>query len=100
MTRALGHVGVWRSPVFTAEQARVLAQHIASRPGFELVGLMGYEAQIAGVGNRPHGNPARARVLDWMQHQSIAEIADRRGAVVQAVLTAERSARENRVIEF
>ncbi|RFA14098.1 alanine racemase [Subtercola boreus] len=85
VTRALGHVGVWRSPVFTAGQARVLAQHIVSRPGFELVGLMGYEAQIAGVGNRPRGNPARAGVLDWMQHRSIAEIADRRGAVVEAV---------------
>ena len=85
VTRALGHVGVWRSPVFTVDQARVLAQHIAARPGFELVGLMGYEAQIAGVGNRPRGNPARGKVLDWMQHRSIAEVADRRGAVVDAV---------------
>ncbi|WP_390623505.1 alanine racemase [Subtercola endophyticus] len=85
VTRALGHIGVWRSPVFTVDEARVLAQVIASRPGFTLVGLMGYEAQIAGVGNRPRGNPARARVLDWMQHQSIAELADRRGAVVRAV---------------
>ncbi|MEA9985720.1 amino acid deaminase/aldolase [Subtercola sp. RTI3] len=85
VTRALGHVGVWRSPVFTAGEARVLAQHIASRRGFELVGLMGYEAQIAGVGNRPRGNPARGRVLDWMQRRSIAELADRRGAVVAAV---------------
>ncbi|GAA0997167.1 type III PLP-dependent enzyme domain-containing protein [Subtercola frigoramans] len=85
VTRALGHIGVWRSPVFTVGQARVLAQAIAARPGFTLVGLMGYEAQIAGVGNRPRGNPARARVLDWMQHRSIAELADRRGAVVEAV---------------
>jgi D-serine deaminase-like pyridoxal phosphate-dependent protein len=85
VTRALGHIGVWRSPIFTVGEARVLAQLVASRPGFTLVGLMGYEAQIAGVGNRPRGNPARARVLDWMQHQSIAELADRRGAVVRAV---------------
>ncbi|MCU1476545.1 MAG: alanine racemase [Subtercola sp.] len=85
VTRALGHIGVWRSPIFTVGEARVLAQLVASRPGFTLVGLMGYEAQIAGVGNRPRGNPARAKVLDWMQHQSIAELADRRGAVVRAV---------------
>ncbi|WP_116418955.1 amino acid deaminase/aldolase [Subtercola boreus] len=85
VTRALGHVGVWRSPVFSVDAARVLAQHIAARPGFELVGLMGYEAQIAGVGNRPRGNPARGRVLDWMQHRSIAELEGRRGAVVEAV---------------
>ncbi|GGF27392.1 alanine racemase [Subtercola lobariae] len=85
VTRALGHIGVWRSPIFTVGEARTLAQVVESRPGFSLVGLMGYEAQIAGVGNRPKGNPARARVLDWMQHQSIAELADRRGAVVRAV---------------
>jgi D-serine deaminase-like pyridoxal phosphate-dependent protein len=81
----LGHVGAWRSPVFTPEQAAELARAIVKRPGFRLVGIMGYESQIAGVGNRPKGNPIRGRVVDWMQSRSIAELADRRGAVVAAV---------------
>ena len=85
VSRPLGHIGVWRSPVREVGQARRLAEAIARRPGFTLVGIMGYEAQIAGVGNRPRGNPARAVVLDWMQTQSVAELTDRRGAIVDAV---------------
>lgn len=84
-TRALGHVGVWRSPVRTVAQAAQLARHIVDRPGFTLVGIMGYEAQIAGVGNRPKNSPGRSLVLDWMQGKSIEELAERRGAVVDAV---------------
>jgi D-serine deaminase-like pyridoxal phosphate-dependent protein len=85
VTRALGHVGVWRSPVHEAVQARRIAEAIARRRGFTLVGIMGYEAQIAGVGNRPKGNPARAVVLDLMQSRSVAELTERRGDIVEAV---------------
>jgi D-serine deaminase-like pyridoxal phosphate-dependent protein len=47
------HLGVRRSPVHTADQAGELAAAIAARRGFALVGLMAYEAQIAGVGDAP-----------------------------------------------
>ncbi len=55
-----------------------------ARPGFELVGLMAYEAQIAGVGDDP---PSRLRGLGVrrMQRTSAAEIRERRAAVVAAV---------------
>jgi len=43
------HVGVRRSPVHSAAQAAALARRLAARPGFQLVGMMSYEAQIAGV---------------------------------------------------
>ena len=46
-------VGAKRSPVRTPEQAQALAREIVGRPGFELAALMGYEAHIAGVGDRP-----------------------------------------------
>ena len=85
VTKALGHVGVWRSPVREVAEARRIAEAVARRRGFTLVGIMGYEAQIAGVGNRPKGNPGRGLVLDWMQKQSVAELTDRRGAIVEAV---------------
>ncbi|WP_084361488.1 alanine racemase [Herbiconiux solani] len=85
----LGRLGVWRSPIATVEQATALARVILARPGFALVGMMAYESQIAGVGNRPGGNPVKAlalgRVIDWMQSQSAGELAERRGAVVRAV---------------
>jgi D-serine deaminase-like pyridoxal phosphate-dependent protein len=85
VTRALGYVGVWRSPVREVSQARRIAEAVSTRRGFTLVGIMGYEAQVAGVGNRPKGDPARGVVLDWMQKRSIAELTDRRGAIVEAV---------------
>ena len=83
-TAALGHIGVWRSPVFTPEAARDLAERIVSRPGFSLVGMMAYEAQIAGQGDRP-SNPACAATLRWMQKNSKRDLLDRRGAAVAAV---------------
>ncbi|PPL14660.1 alanine racemase [Microterricola pindariensis] len=81
----LGHLGVWRSPVHSVEDTRALAGYIVARPGFELVGMMAYEAQIAGVGNRPIGKPVDGAVNRWMQKQSIAELHERRGAAVAAV---------------
>lgn len=81
----LGHLGVWRSPVHSVSDAAVLAQYIASRRGFALVGMMAYEAQIAGVGNRPHGRPIDGAINRWMQKQSEQELHERRGAAVAAV---------------
>jgi len=77
----LGHLGVRRSPVHTPEQARALAEAIASRPGFTLVGMMAYEAQIAGVVNKGPGKFA----VRTMQKASASELAERRGAAVAAV---------------
>ncbi|QYF72164.1 alanine racemase [Cryobacterium sp. PAMC25264] len=81
----LGHLGVWRSPVHTPEDARALAVAIVSRPGFDLVGLMAYEAQIAGLGDRPEGHPVRGRLNGWVRNRSILDITDRRAAAVAAV---------------
>lgn len=81
----LGHIGVFRSPVHTADAARALALEIVGRPGFELVGIMAYEAQIAGLTNRPPGKPLRGRIVDWIQRSSAAELAERRGRAVAAV---------------
>ncbi|MGD8195016.1 alanine racemase [Herbiconiux sp. P18] len=85
----LGRLGVWRSPVSTVDDARRLAEEVLRRPGFALVGMMAYESQIAGVGNRPRASIAdrlvKGHVIDWMQRGSVAELAERRGAVVEAV---------------
>jgi D-serine deaminase-like pyridoxal phosphate-dependent protein len=84
---AMGHVGVWRSPVYTPDAAASLAARIAARPGFTLVGMMGYEAQIAGQGDAPAGRPAWAATVRWMQRNSGAELRERRAAAVAAVRT-------------
>jgi D-serine deaminase-like pyridoxal phosphate-dependent protein len=72
------HIGVRRSPVHSADDAAALAREVVRRPGLKLVGVMSYEAQIAGLGNR---SPAIAA----MQKRSAAELAARRAAAVAAV---------------
>jgi D-serine deaminase-like pyridoxal phosphate-dependent protein len=50
-----------------------------------LVGIMAYEAQIAGVGDAPAGRPLRARAIRAAQTRSVRELATRRAAIVAAV---------------
>ena len=76
--------GARRSPVRTPEQAVALAEEIGRRDKVELVALMAYEGQIAGVGDEPPGR-IRARKIKWMQKRSIEELKERRAAVVEAV---------------
>ncbi|WP_405161127.1 amino acid deaminase/aldolase [Nocardia sp. NBC_01499] len=71
------HLGVRRSPVRTPEQAATLASE-ALRRKFEVVGVMTYEAQIAGM---PDSNVA----LRLMKRASAAEITKRRKRVLDAV---------------
>jgi D-serine deaminase-like pyridoxal phosphate-dependent protein len=84
-SRALGHVGVRRSPLHSVADARAFAEAVVARPGFTLVGMMAYEAQIAGLVNRPAGDPLRARLVTWVQRRSAAELAERRASAVAAV---------------
>lgn len=80
-----GHIGVLRSPIHTAQDARTLAETVAKRQGFELVGVMAYEAQIAGVGNAPAGRPLRGTLLREIQRQSAAELRQRRALAVEQI---------------
>jgi D-serine deaminase-like pyridoxal phosphate-dependent protein len=78
-------VGPKRSPVHTVEQAVELAREIERRPQLELAGLMAYEGQIAGVGDRPPGRRLRGATISFMQRRSAAELAARRAATVAAI---------------
>jgi D-serine deaminase-like pyridoxal phosphate-dependent protein len=77
--------GALRSPVREPEQAAEIAAEIAKRPGFRLVGLLAYEAQIAGVGDTPPGNALISRAIRIMQARSARDLILRRGRVVNAV---------------
>ena len=83
----LGVPGLWfgsrRSPIRTAEQAATLARSIRSRRGVELVGIMIYEAQIAGIADGRAG--VRTAAIRRLRAASIAELAQRRAEVVAAV---------------
>ncbi|MEO8889489.1 MAG: amino acid deaminase/aldolase [Jatrophihabitantaceae bacterium] len=71
------HLGVRRSPLRTPADASSLA-NTAQGKGLRVVGVMFYEAQIAGL---PDSSPA----VRMVKKRSAAELATRRGAVVHAV---------------
>lgn len=85
----LGYLGVRRSQLRDAAALGALAEEVVRRPGFELVGIMAYEAQIAGQTNEGRGY---GTVVRWMQRSSAAELAERRGAAVARVREIVRAA--------
>ena len=87
------HIGVRRSPLHAPAAIGALAAHVAGRSGFRLVGVMSYEAQIAGLGDAPAGRPHYGRVVRLIQRRSYAELLRRRSRAVRAV-------REHADLEF
>ncbi|MFD4291991.1 amino acid deaminase/aldolase [Rhodococcus sp. NPDC058532] len=71
------HLGVRRSPLRTPEQAADLARAATTR-GCAVVGVMFYEAQIAGL-------PDTSAAVRLVKRASATELSTRRGAVVAAV---------------
>ncbi|MFI0479283.1 amino acid deaminase/aldolase [Actinomadura sp. 9N215] len=78
-------IGALRSPLRTPAEVAAFAERVLKRPSLDLVGLMAYEAQIAGVGDVPPGRPARGRAIRAVQRRSRVELARRRAAIVRAV---------------
>jgi D-serine deaminase-like pyridoxal phosphate-dependent protein len=81
------HIGPRRSPLHTPAQALAFAKLVLARPGFDLVAMMAYEGQIAGLGDNPPGQPFRAAALRFIQRRSSTELNERRAAAVAAVRT-------------
>ena len=72
------HLGVRRSPVHSVEDAARLAHVVVDRPGFELRGVMFYDAQIAGM-------PDSSTAVRLVKKRSAAELLERRTKVVASV---------------
>lgn len=79
------HFGVWRSSVFGEKEAVALGKVIQQHPNVELVAVMGYEAQIAGLGDNVPGQAAMNLIVKLLKKHSVKEIAKRRKAVVDAL---------------
>lgn len=70
-------IGAKRSPVRTPAHAVALADEVRRR-GLHLAGVMAYESQVAGVGDRQ-------RAVRAMKRASVRELARRRAAIVAAL---------------
>ncbi len=77
--------GVFRSPVCSVEDALALYEVIRDHPALRLDGVMGYEAQIAGVTDTGPGQRVKNAVIRALKKRSIRELTRRRDAVVQAL---------------
>ena len=73
------------SPVRTADEAVTLAQEIDRRERTKLVGLMAYEAQIAGVGDNVPGKSINNLFVRRMQAVSARDVEERRAEIVMAL---------------
>lgn len=82
------HFGVRRSGVSTSSEALAVAEAAREAPHVELVGLMGYEAQIAGVPDASPGDMIKNLALGGLKALSIKEVAARRARIVQALSLA------------
>jgi D-serine deaminase-like pyridoxal phosphate-dependent protein len=71
------HLGVLRSPLHAVEDVVQLAEATRRFPGVRLAGLMGYEAQVAGLPDRdpsvPAAQGAAQRLLKALSRRSIPE---------------------------
>ncbi|MDB5970787.1 MAG: hypothetical protein JWQ90_3237 [Hydrocarboniphaga sp.] len=81
--------GVRRSPVRDVAAALEIASFIsANADTLQLVGLMGYESQIAGLQDRVPGAGLRNLMIRTLKRRSLREIHARRQAVVAALKAA------------
>lgn len=79
------HFGVWRSPVKSADTAVQLFSLIEQNPHLRFDGIMGYEAQIAGVGDKNVG--LEASVIRALKRRSVPQLRERRQKIVDALKT-------------
>ena len=84
--RALGvHVGVRRSPLRTPTDVVALAEK-ARDAGLVVHGLMGYEAQVAGLGDDSSFDPAPVRFAKRaIRAASMRELSDRRSEIAETL---------------
>ncbi len=80
------HFGVHRSNIKTPRQAVELYRRIKQYKHVQLCGLMGYEAQIAGVGDNIPGKLAQNMIVRHLKKRSLPIINDRRTETILALL--------------
>jgi D-serine deaminase-like pyridoxal phosphate-dependent protein len=83
---ALPHFGVYRSKVQSPDDVLELASVIDETSGVYLNAVMGYEAQIAGLGGRnPANSAAKNAVIRRLKKRSKDTVLERRGNAIDAL---------------
>ena len=79
------YFGVYRSPLRSAESVVSLIKRINDSPYIKLDGIMGYEAQIAGVVDDAPKQSIKNSIVRFLKRRSLKEIANKRTAIMKAL---------------
>lgn len=79
------HFGVWRSSITHLEALDELLTSLKNLKYIRLDGLMGYEAQIAGVGDAVKGGGLKNNVIQILKKRSINKLSKRRKEAVELI---------------
>jgi D-serine deaminase-like pyridoxal phosphate-dependent protein len=82
------HFGVWRSGIVTVQRALEVAKRSRELGHVRLDGVMGYEAQIAGLPDTISPSALKNRLVQFLKRRSIREVAERRAKIVTALQEA------------
>ncbi len=79
------HLGVRRSPLRTAAHVVAMAEAARAEPGVRFCGVMGYEAQVAGMGEANPFSRAMNPIRAAIKRASMPLVRQRRRAVAEAL---------------
>jgi D-serine deaminase-like pyridoxal phosphate-dependent protein len=83
------HVGVRRSPLREPAEVVALAQRVVAHPALRFHGLLGYEAQIAGLPDRTHARHWSNPFVRALKRGSRHAVADQRARIASALAAAK-----------
>ena len=75
------HLGVRRSSISSLAQFKSLVEFIESKESIKFAGVMGYEAQVAGLGDRNPFAPLLNPIKQWIRYFSVQRIKKLRGSI-------------------
>jgi len=79
------HFGVHRSPIKTPEHALAIVNRIVDSIFLHLDGVMGYEAQIAGITDNNPEQKAKNKVIQFLKRKSSKELMQKRQHILDAI---------------
>lgn len=82
------YFGVRRSPLRNTSDIHPLIERLQGSQHVWLEGVMGYEAQIAGLGDQVPGQTAKNALIQWLKKHSLETIARRRQEIVETLRTS------------
>lgn len=79
------HFGVHRSPIKTTEHALAIVNRIVNSTFLHLDGVMGYEAQIAGITDNNPDQKVKNKVIQLLKRKSSKELLRKRKDILDAI---------------